>query len=399
MTVLETFARIGLFVLGAAGIVYALSSIIRTLVLPRAAGDLLVRITFVVVRRAFHVFAPLDGPYERLDRVMAMYGPVALLSCMAPWMLMILLGYSLIYTALGVTPFVEALRESGSSLFTLGFSAPPDTATAFVAFSEAALGPLMIALLISYLPTIYSAFQRREAGVTMLEIRAGTPPNALELLSRYQRIRGSKQLSELWPQWELWFTDLEESHTTLPVLNFFRSPQSDRSWILAAGTVLDTAALVASTLEREVSDPHSLLCLRAGFMALRRVSDFFEIPYRKNPQRGDPISISKDEYLEIVEKLRAANLPIRADLETAWLDFAGWRVNYDDVLLRLCSLILAPPGALWSSDRMPSFRMPPVFPRRRNRSAHRRFGPPEPGAPAGVPTGSRGLSEAIPPET
>lgn len=364
MAMLETLARIGLFIVGAAGIGYALSSIIRTLVLPRAAGDLLVRITFVVVRRIFYVFAPLDGPYARLDRVMAMYGPVALLSCMAPWMLLILLGYSLIYTGLGVTPFAEALRESGSSLFTLGFAVPPNTATAFVAFSEAALGPLMIALLISYLPTIYSAFQRREAGVTMLEIRAGTPPNAVELLSRYQRIRGTKQLGELWPQWELWFTDLEESHTTLPVLNFFRSPQPDRSWTLAAGTVLDTAALVASTLDLEVSDPHSLLCLRAGFVALRRVSDFFEIPYRKNPRRGDPISISKDEYLEVVEKLRAADLPIRDDLDTAWLDFAGWRVNYDDVLLRLCSLTLAPPGALWSSDRMPPFRVPPVFPRR-----------------------------------
>lgn len=361
---LETLARIGMFVLGAAGVVFALGSIIRTLVLPRAARDPLVRITFIVVRRIFHLIAPLDGTYERLDRVMAMYGPVALLSCMAPWMLLIMLGYSLIFSALGVTPYAEALRESGSSLFTLGFAVPPNTATSFVAFSEAAVGPLMIALLISYLPTIYSAFQRREAGVTMLEIRAGTPPNALELLSRYQRIRGTRQLGELWPQWEIWFTDLEESHTTLPVLNFFRSPQPDRSWTLAAGTVLDTAALVASTIDLPEFDPHSLLCLRAGFMALRRVADFFEIPYRQNPQRGDPISISKDEYLEVVEKLRAANLPIKPDLEEAWLDFAGWRVNYDDTLLRLCSLTLAPPGALWSSDRMPPFRMPPVFPRR-----------------------------------
>ncbi len=365
MTMLETLARLGLFLLGAAAVAYSLGSIIRTLVLPRAARDTLVRISFLVVRRVFLLIAPLNGPYERLDRIMAMYGPVALLSCMVPWMLLILWGYSLIYSAMGVTPYTEALRESGSSLFTLGFAVPPSTATSFVAFSEAAVGPLMIALLISYLPTIYSAFQRREAGVTMLEIRAGTPPSAVELLSRYQRIRGTKQLGELWPQWEIWFVDLEESHTTLAVLNFFRSPQPDRAWTLAAGTVLDTAALVASTLDLEVSDPHSLLCLRAGFVALRRVADFFDIPYRKNPQRGDPISISKDEYLEVVEKLRAANLPIRADLDTAWLDFAGWRVNYDEVLLRLCSLTLAPPGGLWSSDRMPPFRAPPIFPRRR----------------------------------
>ena len=344
---------------------YSVTSIVRTLVLPRAAQDLLVRWTFLLVRRIFSFIAPLSAPYARLDRVMAMYGPVSLLACMIPWMLTIMFGYSFMFSGLGVTPYFEALRESGSSLFTLGFAIPPDPATSLLAFSEAAIGPLMIALLISYLPTIYAAFQRREAGVPMLEIRAGTPPSALELLARYQRIRGNTQLSELWPQWELWFTDIEESHTTLPVLNFFRSPQPDRSWVLAAGAVLDTAALVDSTINFEKKDPRALLCLRAGFMALRRISDFFQIPYRKNPERGDPISISKDEYLEAVEKLRAQDLPIREDLESAWLDFAGWRVNYDDVLLRLCSLTIAPPGGMWSSDRMPEFRAMPIFPRHR----------------------------------
>ncbi len=348
---------------------YSLTSIVRTLVLPRAAQDVLVRWTFLLVRRIFSLIAPLSAPYARLDRVMAMYGPVALLACMIPWMLTIMFGYSLMFSALGVSPYYEALRESGSSLFTLGFAVPPDPATSLLAFSEAAIGPLMIALLISYLPTIYAAFQRRETGVTLLEVRAGTPPSALEMLARFRRIRGTAQLSELWPQWELWFTDIEESHTTLPVLNFFRSPQPERSWVLAAGAVLDTAALVASTIELENADPHAVLCLRAGFMALRRISDFFQIPYRKNPQRGDPISISKDEYLEAVEKLRAQNLPIREDLENAWLDFAGWRVNYDEVLLRLCSLTIAPPGGIWSSDRMPEFRMPPLLPSRRRRPA------------------------------
>ena len=44
--------------------------------------------------------------------------------------------------------------------------------------------------------------------------------------------------------------DVEESHTSLPALVYFRSPQPERSWITAAGCVLDTAALVDSTLDR-----------------------------------------------------------------------------------------------------------------------------------------------------
>ena len=38
------------------------------------------------------------------------------------------------------------------------------------------------------------------------------------------------------------------------------------------------------------------------------------------------------------------------DREQAWADFAGWRVNYDAVLIALCRLTMAP-YAPWSSDR------------------------------------------------
>ena len=42
--------------------------------------------------------------------------------------------------------------------------------------------------MISYLPTIYGAFSRREALVGMLEVRAGLPPSPAEMLTRYERI-------------------------------------------------------------------------------------------------------------------------------------------------------------------------------------------------------------------
>jgi len=42
--------------------------------------------------------------------------------------------------------------------------------------------------------------------------------------------------------------------------------------------------------------------------------------------------------------------PGKPDREQAWQDFAGWRVNYDQVLLALAGLTMAP-NAPWSSDR------------------------------------------------
>jgi hypothetical protein len=51
--------------------------------------------------------------------------------------------------------------------------------------------------------------------------------------------------------------------------------------------------------------------------------------------------------------LADAGLPLVDDLDQAWVDFAGWRVNYDEPLLRLCALVAAP-AAPWSSDRIDS---------------------------------------------
>ena len=66
--------------------------------------------------------------------------------------------------------------------------------------------------------------------------------------------------------------------------------------------------------------------------------------------RSDPISISRADYDEAVAHMVANSVPIREDREQAWRDYAGWRVNYDAVLLGLAELTLAP-YAPWSSDR------------------------------------------------
>ena len=71
----------------------------------------------------------------------------------------------------------------------------------------------------------------------------------------------------------------------------------------------------------------------------------------------------RDEFDAVCDRLAAEGVPLKADREQAWLDFAGWRVNYDTVLLALCSITMAPPAA-WSSDRAPAFRTPAVFAKR-----------------------------------
>ena len=166
-----------------------------------------------------------------------------------------------------------------------------------LSFTEAAAGLAILALLIAYLPTIYNTFSRRELGVTQLATRAGTPPSAVELLMRYHAIGWNDELPRLWGTWETWFAELAETHTSLAVLVFFRSPNPHRSWVTAAGALLDAASLAQSTLSIPWS-PQAGLCIRSGTLALREIADLYQIPYDPDPSPDDPISIDRSEFDE-----------------------------------------------------------------------------------------------------
>jgi hypothetical protein len=342
--------RLLVFLLGLAIVARAVFSAIQTFVLPRGANDRLSRFVFVVMLRLFRLLVRQTHTYEQRDRIMAFFAPISLLTLIPIYLILIFLGFAGMYWALGnVGSFEQALKVSGSSIVTLGYSAPGDLPDGLLMFAEAAIGLILVAVLIAYLPTMYNAFQRREQAVTLLEVRAGSPPSAVEMILRYQRIHGLEQLNVLWVQWEQWFADIEESHTSLAALVFFRSPQADHSWVTAAGAVLDAAALLRSTVAVP-RDAQADLCIRAGYLALRRIADFFQIEYNAQPKPGDPISISRVEFDAAYDELAQSGVPLIADREAGWRDFAGWRVNYDTVLLALAAMTMAP-YAPWSSDR------------------------------------------------
>jgi hypothetical protein len=353
---LDFILRVIIFIAGAVIVAVTLFSAMATFVLPRSSQERLSRMVFIIVRAVFNLLMHRTRTYLERDRILAFYAPVALLMLVPIWYLLVVIGYTLMYRAVGVDSWFVAFRDSGSSLLTLGFATVDGWLRTAMSFSEAAIGLLLVGLLISYLPTMYSTFARREAAVTLLEVRAGNPPTAAEMIKRYFRIHGMDELTSVWRTWEAWFADLEESHTSLPALVFFRSPQGDHSWVTAAGAVLDTAALMQSTVDYS-DDPQAALCIRAGYLALRRIGDFFVIPYDPNPKRGDPISISRAEYDLVVAELEEDGVPIKKDREEAWLDFTGWRVNYDQVLLSLSSLTMAP-WSPWTGSRQKAYRVP-----------------------------------------
>ncbi len=357
-------AQIFVSVAGVALVIWTITSAIKTVVLPRATSSVLTRGAFITIRRMFDAIASPKRPFHFRDRVLAMYAPVGLLALPAVWVGLVIGGFTAIFWGTGIRPLSEAFTISGSSLLTLGFDRPGGSARAALAFIEAGIGLGLVSLMISYLPTIYGAFSRREALVGMLEVRAGLPPSPTELLTRYARIGWLDRIhDDLFSRWEEWFIDVEESHTSQPSLVFFRSPHPERSWITAAGCVLDAAAITASTVDRP-HDSRADVMLRTGWFALRRISDFFGFPYDPDPSPDAPISVTRREFDLLCVELRAADIPLKTDLDQAWRDYCGWRVNYDTVLVTLCSLVVAPPGK-WSSDRVIGPRAKPTIIRRR----------------------------------
>jgi hypothetical protein len=338
-----------LFLLGLAIVTLTLFSAVSSFVLTRGARHFLDRFVFGLLWRVFHGLMRFTRSYAQRDALMAYYAPLALVLLLPSWYLLTAVGYALMYWALGVPTWQQAFLLSGSSLLTLGYVSDANFLVSLLTFTQATLGLLLVALLITYLPSMYAAFSRREQAVTLLEVRAGSPPTAVGMLQRFYRIHGVEQLNADWQEWEAWFADLGESHSVLPALVFFRSPVAQNSWVQASGVVLDAAALSLAALDLPVS-PTAQLALRSGYLALRRICDYFDIPYPPDPHfPADPIQVARAEFDAALAALEAAGLPLKPDREQAWQDFAGWRVNYDATLRALSDLTMAP-HAPWYAD-------------------------------------------------
>ncbi len=375
-------------VLGVVLIATAFRSAIGVVVVPRGVPSRLARLVFVAVRVTFRSVLVLRGRGRRRadvatrDPLLVFYAPVSLLALQAVWLMLVGAGYVFLFAALDGS-WRLALRLSGSSLTTLGFDRPVSVLGEVLAFTEAGAGLALLTLLITYLPSLYSAFGRREMLVRKLEVRAGTPPTGWELLERAYASRRQHGLPELWRAWEDWFVDVEESHTTFAALAFFRSPSASLSWITAAGAVLDAAALLLAAVPEEAAEAKDVpaddevaadlaradplaaeVCLRSGALALQRIATYYSAT-TGGPAHPGGVSVGDEEFREVFDRLTASHVPVCADGDVMWSAFRSWRAHYDLPLIRLAALIEAPP-APWSSDR----ELPVSATRLRLRSRH-----------------------------
>jgi hypothetical protein len=279
---------------------------------------------------------------------------MVLLTYQALWLALSLVAFGLGFVAAGASNFAYGFELSGSSLFTLGTTPTPGGGFSALSYGEAGVGLTLLALLIAFIPTLYAAFQRRELSVSRLSVRAGIPATPWGVLEIAQSVESFERLEELWKEWEQWFTEVGETHTTLIVLNYYRSPNPNQTWVTSAVTVLDAAAIFNAAVEVKPS-PSAGLCIRSGWLTLRRLADYFQVPYPTVLNEDIPISITREEFDLVLARLERSGVPLVTDRDAAWADFKGWRINYDAIVEASYDLFTCPRTDWYTAATQPLF--------------------------------------------
>ncbi len=295
-------------------------------------------------------------PGKRREGFLSVFGPLSILALFGVWAGGLILGFAMVQWAAGrllgeawaAHGFHAQLYLSGTSFFTLGMGdvIPHTPFARAVTVVEAGMGFAFLAVVVSYLPVLYGAFSRREANISLLDARAGSPPTAPELLRRHTRQQNLDALADYLRAWERWAAELMESHLSYPVLCHFRSQHNNQSWVAALATILDACALLEAHTEGALRwqaeltfaiSRHALVDLAQALAIAPR-----PVPY----DRFDPATLTA--LRELLGVCGAPLCKARAAQET--LD--RLRRMYEPYLFGFSERLLMPLPA-WSASRAP----------------------------------------------
>jgi hypothetical protein len=312
--------RILAFVAGVACLFIVLLDAFQTIILPRRATGRfrLTRMFYVATWKPWaFVTRRLRNPRKR-ETVFSFYGPLSLILLLVVWAGVMVLGFGLLFFALG-SPFADAAHQagfrsdlyvSGTTIFTLGLGdvTPQNSWARALVILEAGTGLGFLAVVMGYFPVLYSAFSRREVSISLLDARAGSPPTAAELLRRHSYQGAELALSVLLTEWERWSAELLESHISYPQLCYFRSQHSNQSWLAALTAILDTSALMVAGIQGYEARQAQLTFA----MARHAMVDLSQI-LSQRPLNNAPDRLPVERYEKLYELLSESGVKVCRD--------------------------------------------------------------------------------------
>ncbi len=334
-----------------AGVVIVLSVLLdafETVVLPRRVRRQF-RITSWFYRNTWRRWARLTAHIKsqtRRESFFGYFGPLSLIVLLALWACGLIFGFALLQYGSGEhlltgnlkINFRLLLYHSGETFFTLGYGdiTPATGFSRVLSVAEAGLGFGFLGVVIGYLPTIYSAFSRREIEISLLDARAGSPPSATELLTRAASSPDQRTLDQLFRDWERWAAEVLESHLSYPVLSFYRSQHSNQSWLGALTVVLDATALVIAGIDG-VSNEQARWTFK---MARHAVVDLAQVVNARHDPNA-PERLSAEDLALIRTQLAEKGLRLRTDGE-AESKLAQLRMQYEPYALGIAKNLYIP---------------------------------------------------------
>jgi len=355
-------------VVGGLLVIVAARSVIGTIIVPRPTGSWLIRSVDKAVDATYQMATkPIKENYRTRDRILASEAAVILLVQLIAWLGLFFIGFALLLWPFVHGGITSAFTIVGPAVWFIGSSTTSGIGQRAIEDCAGLTGLVVVTLQIAYLPTLYSAFNRRETDIALLNARAGVPSWGPELLARTHYALGSGSstidtLPDLFAQWERFAADVAESHTTYLPLVRFRSPRPLSSWLIALLAVLDAAALFLALSPKIAPEVPARLCLRSGFICLTDIARAMGLKVPETPDPDEGISLPYEEFLDAVARMEKVNFPIERPAEQAWPEFVGWRVNYEQAAYAIAYAIGAVP-ALWSGPRKwPHKPIPPIRP-------------------------------------
>ena len=356
-------------VVGTAVVGAVLVSALETVVLPRNSFTRITRITFAVTNR---MLVHRWRSKKWAGNLRGLFGPVALVSLPMVWMLTVIVGFTLIFWGIDSGTLERSFEISGSSVTTLGFAAPSGGSRTWLAFIEAIIGLGLVALLISYLPTIYAAHREREKGITTLRPFTGTPASGVEMLATLHAFDALDN-PELWRIATAWLLELDQTHCSFPALCYFPETTGGQSWVASVGSLLDAGALllcgapISLTGDRSRHGQGPMLMLAHGIPTVVAIGQASGLPIDRPVRLAElipdgslpppPISITREEFDTALDRLSEV-LPVAPeDRDAAWHRFAWIRSSYDRAVRGLAGLTMAAP-APWTTDRSAAVARP-----------------------------------------
>jgi hypothetical protein len=340
---------IAAFALGLFLLALTFWDLFETVVVPRPTPGWF-RIGRYLVRGSWRALRAIrDGrPGRSYDRVLGLFAPAATVGLLAAWIVSLIAGYGLVLYALRdqlrpVPPDLgSALYFAATSVLTLGFGdiVAVGTPARIIVATAAISGLGTVALVVTFLFSLYGSYQRREVQVVALQAAAGAPPSAVALLETYAQLRLTGRLPELFSKWEHWAVEVLDSHVAYPLLGFFRSSHDNLSWISALGTVLDAASLVLTTI-CEVPRGEAKLFKRVG---AHLVEDIYNLGFRA----GGATTLARSDFDAACDRLEDAGYTLEVR-DVAWPAFEGARATYAARLEAMASY-WATPATSWLGD-------------------------------------------------